>query len=102
MSMQQNRYMQALNQDFDALKQKWDEMRQHVDRKDGSSDGANGSGANGSGGPDSKLAQTAWDDFQEQSRKMQAAGETASDELRGSYEAARDKVRRIADSYRSG
>jgi len=87
--MSDNRYVQAAQDDYQALKDKWDGLRQKMQSND---DGGNGK-------PDSRLAETAWADFKDQSEKMRAAGSTASDELRGSYQAARDKVRNIVESY---
>ncbi|WP_170294946.1 hypothetical protein [Roseospira navarrensis] len=87
MSMQDNKYVQAAQEDFDALKRKWSEIRGQ------SSDNDNGKS-------DSQVAETAWKDFQDQSEKVRAAGGTASTELRGSYEAARDKFKKVVDAYR--
>jgi hypothetical protein len=91
--MQDNKYAQAAQEDFDALKGKWNDMRERM------SDKGNGSG---NGTPDSQVAETAWSDFKEQSEKLRAAGATASSELRGSYEAARDKFKKVMDSYQRG
>lgn len=91
--MQDNKYVQAAQDDFDALKAKWEEMREQF------SDKGNGNDS-GNGGPDSQVAQTAWADFQEQSEKLRSAGSTASSELRGSYEAAREKFKKVVDAYR--
>lgn len=93
MSMQDNKYAQAAQEDFEALKGKWNEMREHMSTGGGDNGG-------GDGKPESKVAETAWNDFKDQSEKIRAAGGTASSELRGSYEAARDKVKKIVDSYK--
>lgn len=93
MSTQDNKYAQAAQEDFDALKSKWNEMRERMSDKGGD----NGSG---DGKPESKFAETAWNDFKDQSEKIRAAGGTASSELRGSYEAARDKFKKVVDSYK--
>ncbi|MBB4265875.1 hypothetical protein [Roseospira visakhapatnamensis] len=100
MSLQDNKYVQAMQNDFDTLKKKWDELRGGSEAKPESGD-APGEGADDDG-QSSKLMETAWQDFKEQSEKLQAAGGTASEELRGSYEAARDSFKRILDSYRKG
>ncbi|SDG45190.1 hypothetical protein [Roseospirillum parvum] len=91
MSSHDNKYVQAAQQDFDALRQQWDEVRKNFPEP-------------GRGGdiPDSRLAETAWNDFQEQSEKLRRAGETASAELRESYKVAREKVRKVVDAYRQG
>ncbi|SDE48443.1 hypothetical protein [Rhodospira trueperi] len=101
MTMQDNKYVQAVQSDFDALKQKWDDMRQSF------SDTGNGGGSGeasggGNGKVDSRLAETAWADFQDQSEKLKNAGSAASNELRGSYEAARDKVKKVVEAYQRG
>ncbi len=95
MSMQDNKYVQAAQEDFDALKTKWNDVRERMF----DTGGDNGSG---DGKPESKFAETAWSDFKEQSEKIRAAGSTASSELRGSYEAARDKVRKVVEAYQRG
>lgn len=100
MSMQDNKYVQAAQNDFDALKKSWEDMRHNLSGKGSGNGSGNGSGSGQDGGkPDSRLAETAWNDFQEQSEKLQAAGSAASTELRGSYEAARDKFKKVVDAY---
>lgn len=92
MSMQDNKYVQAAQQDFENLKASWDDLRRKF--ADQSGDGPDI--------PDSQVAETAWKDFEEQSEKLRRAGETASAELRESYKVAREKFRKIAEAYRQG
>ncbi|MQX35851.1 hypothetical protein [Roseospira navarrensis] len=89
MGMTTNRYTQAAREDVQALKEKWDDMRQHVP-----SDG-------GDDTPDSRIADTVWQDFEAQSNTLREAGSNASDETQSAYEAARDKVARIIESDKS-
>lgn len=88
MATSDNRYAQAAQDDYQTLKDKWNAMRDRM-KSDEKSDTES----------QSELAETAWADFKEQSEKLQAAGSTASDELRGSYEASREKLHRVMDSY---
>lgn len=89
MGITTTRYGQAAHDNFQSMKEKWDDMRQHAPSDDGH------------GKPDSRMADTAWQDYEAQSNKMREHGSAASDETRGAYEAARDKVKDIIESFKS-
>lgn len=82
-----NRYVEAARRDVETLKREFDALRER---------------ASGSGRTESDLADTAWNDLQEQWQKLEAAGDTASTELQNAFEDARLRARRVLDSYRSG
>lgn len=87
MTSTSDKYVEAARNDVEKLQKEFDDVQQ---RFTGSSSKL-----------DSELVETAWNDFQEQWRKLSAAGETASTELRNSYEEARQRFQKVLDSYRN-
>lgn len=88
MTSTSDKYVEAARNDVEKLQKEFDNLRQQL------------SGSSTSN-LDSELAETAWNDFQEQWQKLSAAGETASTELRNSYEEARQRFQKVLDSYRN-
>lgn len=82
-----DRYVEAARNDFEKLQKEFDEVRQRS--------------TTSSSNLDSELVETAWNDLQEQWQKLSAAGETASTELRNSYEEARQRFQKVLNSYRN-
>jgi len=82
MSLQDNKYVEAIKADVDSLKAQWNEMRLAMKLKQATGDTFN-----------SEVAETAWNDFETHAANLREAGDNASEDARKAYEEARKKVR---------
>ncbi|MBB4211671.1 hypothetical protein EV659_10522 [Rhodothalassium salexigens DSM 2132] len=87
MAQANDRYLDAAKQDYDRLKGEVQSLKQSITNPDG---------------PDSQLLDTAWADLEDQWQRLQAVGETASEEVQQSFDQGRERLRRVIDSYRQG
>jgi ElaB/YqjD/DUF883 family membrane-anchored ribosome-binding protein len=88
MSERDNRYLDAAREDVERLQGELQQVKQQLaDRADKQSESA--------------LLDTAWSDLSDQWQRVQAAGDTASKELQDAFDGARERVRRVLDSYRN-
>ncbi|MBK5910843.1 hypothetical protein CCR85_04965 [Rhodothalassium salexigens] len=87
MAQANDRYLDAAKQDYDRLKAEAQSLKQSITKTDG---------------PDSQLLDTAWADLEDQWQRLQAVGETASEEVQQGFDQGRERLRRVIDSYRQG
>jgi ElaB/YqjD/DUF883 family membrane-anchored ribosome-binding protein len=88
MSETDNRYVEAARQDMERLQGELQQVKQQLaDRGDKQSESA--------------VLDTAWSDLSDQWQRLQAAGDTASKEAQDAFDGARERVRRVLDSYRN-